>query len=338
MARYTKKTQHYEEEIVAIRIQKTYLRRRMTVEQDTPDDLDCFDDDLPVIIEGQTVPILPPQTPALPMPGFDFGVTDPPVDLFDLLDRVGSLAPLTAVVGATDDDRPLLVRLEAPNVGNILIAGQEGAGKSTLLRSMLLGLALTNPPAQMQIVLIDPLGGALGPLDSLPHRLAPLAVQPVDIDNLLTWLVREAQARHQVNPPRKRPAVIVAVNTPSSLASTVGAGARDSLVVLAQYGPAAGIHLLCSETYPGRLPQALQERFSVRLVGRVASAQTAQHAAGVPGTGAERLSGGGDFLAVAGVDMTSFWGAAYSAADAARAIASLTQTPARSASAARLLP
>lgn len=314
-----KKT-HYEEEIVAIRIEKTYLRRRRTaVEQNMPSIHQPDEADNPIIIEGSG-----PRMPALPMPGFDFGVADPPVDLFDLLDRVGDIAPLTAVVGETDDNRPLLVRLDACMVGNLLITGQSGAGKSTLLRSILLGLALTNSKAQMQFVLIDPLGNALSPLDNLPQRLAPLAVQPVDINNLLNWLLHEMQARHRShNQGPFCPALVVAINTITALAPAIGA--RDALITLAKHGPAAGIHLLCSEPYPGRIPPRLQEAFPVRLVGRVSGPKAAQQAAGILESGAERLQGGGDFLAVAGTDITNFWGVAYNAADAARAIASLAQ-------------
>jgi S-DNA-T family DNA segregation ATPase FtsK/SpoIIIE len=43
----------------------------------------------------------------------------------------------------------------------------------------------------------------------------------------------------------------------------------------------------------------LKANFPVRLVGRVTSAEDARVAAGVSGTGAERLLGRGDFIAVA---------------------------------------
>jgi len=43
----------------------------------------------------------------------------------------------------------------------------------------------------------------------------------------------------------------------------------------------------------------MKANFPVRLVGRVASADDARVAAGVGGTGAEKLAGRGDFLLVA---------------------------------------
>ncbi|HRE27042.1 MAG TPA: hypothetical protein PK954_10450 [Anaerolineales bacterium] len=43
----------------------------------------------------------------------------------------------------------------------------------------------------------------------------------------------------------------------------------------------------------------LKANFPVRLVGRVGSAEDARVAAGVSATGAERLLGRGDFMAVA---------------------------------------
>ena len=42
----------------------------------------------------------------------------------------------------------------------------------------------------------------------------------------------------------------------------------------------------------------MKANFPVRLVGRVMSSEDARVAAGIGGTGAERLSGHGDFLAI----------------------------------------
>jgi DNA segregation ATPase FtsK/SpoIIIE-like protein len=53
----------------------------------------------------------------------------------------------------------------------------------------------------------------------------------------------------------------------------------------------------------------------VRLVGRVSSADDARVATGVAGTGAEKLMGNGDFLAVAGGNVTRFQSAYLSAHD-----------------------
>jgi len=63
----------------------------------------------------------------------------------------------------------------------------------------------------------------------------------------------------------------------------------------------------------------LTANFPARLVGRVVSAEDARVAAGIGGTGAERLQGKGDFLAVVGGTVTRFQ-AAYLAPEELRAV------------------
>jgi S-DNA-T family DNA segregation ATPase FtsK/SpoIIIE len=53
--------------------------------------------------------------------------------------------------------------------GHAVVAGGPQSGKSTLLRSMLLSLALTHTPAEVQFFCIDFGGGTLASLDGLPH-------------------------------------------------------------------------------------------------------------------------------------------------------------------------
>jgi S-DNA-T family DNA segregation ATPase FtsK/SpoIIIE len=70
---------------------------------------------------------------------------------------------------------------------------------------------------------------------------------------------------------------------------------------LTQRGREAGIHIVAATQKPTTavLGPLVKANFPVRLVGRVTSAEDARTASGWSGTGAERLMGRGDFLAVA---------------------------------------
>ena len=50
-----------------------------------------------------------------------------------------------------------------------MVTGGPQSGKSTLLRSMLMSLALTHTPEEVQFFCIDFGGGTLASLDGLPH-------------------------------------------------------------------------------------------------------------------------------------------------------------------------
>ncbi|MEU7042745.1 type VII secretion protein EccCa [Streptomyces varsoviensis] len=82
-------------------------------------------------------------------------------------------ATLTVPVGIVDRPfeqtrEPLIADLSGAG-GHIGVAGGPQSGKSTLLRSLILGLALTHTPREVQFYCLDFGGGTLGGLRDLPH-------------------------------------------------------------------------------------------------------------------------------------------------------------------------
>ncbi|MCZ9344545.1 FtsK/SpoIIIE domain-containing protein, partial [Streptomyces sp. TRM76130] len=63
---------------------------------------------------------------------------------------------------------PLVVDLAAAG-GHVAVAGGSQSGKSTVLRSLILGLALTHTPREVQFYCLDFGGGTLSQLTGLPH-------------------------------------------------------------------------------------------------------------------------------------------------------------------------
>jgi DNA segregation ATPase FtsK/SpoIIIE-like protein len=92
---------------------------------------------------------------------------------------------------------------------------------------------------------------------------------------------------------------------------------------LVQRGREAGIHVIGATQKPSStvLGSIVKANFPVRLIGRVTSADDARVAAGIGATGAEKLTGRGDFIAVTGPGTIRFQ-AAYIAPEA---MASVTQ-------------
>ncbi len=232
-----------------------------------------------------------------------------PVYFLPLLRNLSSIPVYTACLGLTEEGRPLLVRLPSPDVAHILIAGATGSGKTELLRCLLLSLALTHRQSQLQIVLVDPKSRGFAPLANLPHLLAPVAAHPAEALPLLNRLIAEMERRDQesVNSPR----IVVAVDELLDLLEAGGKPIEAALTRITQRGREAGIHLIAGAQKPSSaaLGPMLKANFPVRLVGRVGSAEDARVASGVAGSGAEKLMGRGDFLAVACGEVTRFQGA-----------------------------
>ncbi|MCX7670320.1 MAG: FtsK/SpoIIIE domain-containing protein, partial [Anaerolineae bacterium] len=181
-----------------------------------------------------------------------------------------------------------------------------GSGKTALLRTLLLSLAMYNHPARLQIVLIDPKARGLGGLTGLPHVWCPRqwsaesrVVADVEeaaglLDLLVAEMVRRDAAGHNL------PMLVVAIDELTDLLQAGGKPVGEALTRLTQRGREAGIHVVAATQRPaatlmGGLAKA---NFPVRLVGSVVSPEDARIAAGLGGTGAERLLGRGDFMLV----------------------------------------
>jgi S-DNA-T family DNA segregation ATPase FtsK/SpoIIIE len=226
---------------------------------------------------------------------------DQPVLLLPLLSTLDDVPPVTAVLGLSEEGSPLLIRLPSPDVAHVLVAGTTGSGKTALLRTMVLSLALRHADdRELALVLIDPKGGrAFGCFEGLPQLTRSVVLDAAEAVEALSSLVRLMERRDRQR--ESRPAVVVFIDELADLMMVGGKEAERQLTRLVQRGREAGIHVVAATQKPSAavIGTLVKANFPVRLVGRVASAQDAQVAAGWPGTGAERLLGRGDFIAVA---------------------------------------
>jgi DNA segregation ATPase FtsK/SpoIIIE, S-DNA-T family len=225
-----------------------------------------------------------------------------PIDLMRLLTRLpASRIPLgTAVLGLADDGAPLLVRLPSPDVAHVLVAGTTGSGKTALVQTMIISLALLHHRRQVQFVLIDLKGRAFESLADLPHLLRPIVTQPDQAVNTLTDMVKLMEARDQSRVTE--PHIVIVIDELTDLIPSGGPAILENLTRLVQRGREAGLHVIGATQKPSStvLDSIVRANFPVRLIGRVTSADDARVAAGIGGTGAEKLTGRGDFIAVTG--------------------------------------
>ena len=97
-----------------------------------------------------------------------------------------------------------------------------------------------------------------------------------------------------------KPRIVIIVDELADLVQTGGAEVAASVSRLVQRGREAALHVIAATQKPSSsiLGPLIKANFPVRLIGRVVSSEDARVAAGIGGTGAERLSGHGDFIAV----------------------------------------
>ena len=220
------------------------------------------------------------------------------VYLMQLCDQLAEVPKQSTLLGMDEEGLPLLLRLPSPEVAHVLIAGTTGSGKTALAQSMALSLAMHNRLGEVQMLLIDPKGEGFGPLDGLPHLLRPVVREVHHAIFLLGELVEEMVRRDRsgISEPR----VVVFIDEVADLIDQGGNAISRLLTRLTQRGRGAGIHIIACTQKPlaASIGSITRSNFPVRLVGSVASADDAKVAAGVGGTGAEKLLGRGDFLLI----------------------------------------
>lgn len=227
------------------------------------------------------------------------------LDADDRLKRAASI-PGTAILGIDVAGVPLLLRLSSPDVAHCLVAGTTGSGKTELARTMLASLTLHQRSKDVQLALFDPKQHGLAPLANAPHLLFPIVSDSNQMVERLRFLVAEMERRDREF--ITRPRIVIAIDELADVIQTGTPELEALLTRLVQRGRSAGISVIaCTQKPTARAVGTLMKgNFPVRLVGRVASAEDARVAAGIGGTGAEKLAGRGDFLLIAGGQIIRF--------------------------------
>ncbi len=239
------------------------------------------------------------EVPRSDMRGLRFG------ELIERLGRDGQLAQVlhsagTALLGLDTEGIPVLLRLGAPDVAHVLIAGTTGSGKTEAAKTMLASMVLFQRPRDLQLIVVDPKGSSFKVLEQLPHLLCPIVKNIEDAVANLEWLTEEMQRRADAE--MSRPRIVLLLDELADLLMQGGREVESCLTRLVQRGRSAGITVIACTQKPtsSAVGSLIKANFPVRLVGKVTSAVEAHVASGVAGSGAEKLSGRGDFILIAG--------------------------------------
>jgi len=197
---------------------------------------------------------------------------------------------------------------------HVLIAGATGSGKSNLLHGLIAQL-VAYPPARVRLQLVDPKRVELALWVEVPHLwLTPARTLP-EVDRVLEQLEVELEHRYRVlerlglrdvaetwtraeSSPLGR--LVVVVDEFATLTLALDAKLRrrltGRLILLAQQGRAAGVHLIVATQYPTRecVPSLLKVNVPTRACLRVPQAVSSRTI--LDRAGAEKLKQPGDLL------------------------------------------
>lgn len=192
---------------------------------------------------------------------------------------------LTVPLGVTADG-PFLIDLVADGP-HALVAGTTGSGKSELLRSLVLGLAATHAPEEVELALVDFKGGSsFSRCAALPHVVGTVT----DLDGGLARravLALEGELRRRElllqragvadldaygalrDPPSPLPRLVVVIDEFATLAAD-HPGVLDGFVAVAQRGRSLGLHLVLATQRPsGSVSDHIRANTNLRIALRV---------------------------------------------------------------------
>ncbi|MBD5786419.1 hypothetical protein IF650_09520 [Cellulosimicrobium terreum] len=229
-----------------------------------------------------------PAAPGIPAAVSLAAVAGAPADAGDLAGWLGDRwatprDPRSLSVPLGVDADGTVVRLDLVAQGpHLLVAGTTGAGKSELLQTLVTGIALTCPPAEVTLALVDFKGGtSFGACGDLPH----VAGRVTDLDQglagrALAGLRAELHRRERVLagagvtdladlPVGTLPRLVVVIDEFRALADDLPEFLPGLLRVAAQ-GRALGVHLVLATQRPaGAVSTDVRANISTRIALRI---------------------------------------------------------------------
>lgn len=183
------------------------------------------------------------------------------------------------------------------------IAGSPGSGKTQLAMSILLSLALTNSPASLSMIIIDPKAVDFRPFNALPHLALPVVTEPTYAAEVIQWLCdemdrRTAQAARGDN-SFFRHTVLLYVDELADLAMSLPDAQAKALTAdiqrLGQKGRGVGFVIIGATQRVYDIDASMHSKLNARVVGKMRTAGDSVAASGLPGTTTNRLPGRGSF-------------------------------------------
>ena len=202
-------------------------------------------------------------------------LTESPM-LDHLLQRAGSPTALNVPIGVVDSPfaqrRDVLVAQLAGATGNVAVVGGPRSGKSTALKTLILALAETHDPRDVQVYCLDFGGGELSSLVPLPH--VGLVAGRRDIDLVrrtvvqLESLLRQREARRgsgELSGKDDPYGEVLLVIDGWTVVRQEFEAMEATITKLAAQGLSYGIHVVVSASRWAEIRPALKDQIGTRI-------------------------------------------------------------------------
>jgi S-DNA-T family DNA segregation ATPase FtsK/SpoIIIE len=210
---------------------------------------------------------------------------------------------------------------------HLLIAGTTGSGKSVTIHSIITSLLYKHGPDDLRFIFVDPKRVELTLYNGIPHLLTPVITEPKKAILALKWAATEMNRRYDIlegesardidsyhkkyastfakpagedadGTPDRMPYIVIIIDELADIMQAFPRELEAAIVRLAQMSRAVGIHLILSTQRPevniitGLIKANIPSRLALRVPTGIDSRTI------LDTTGAEKLLGNGDTLAL----------------------------------------
>jgi hypothetical protein len=225
------------------------------------------------------------------------------------IDFVKSLSPYQSLVGVSYRDMysgtrsPEIIDMSKGYERQVMIGAMSGAGKSTLMAMALWSMAMTTPPDELIVRILDMKNDDIADFSEIPHvdRVAT-------DDNQACALIDEweAELRARISRSAKGPLMLLAFDEVAAMREYTQQ--NEKLKAVLDMGRSNLMCTLAGTQRPTRSEiGVIAQHFQVRIVGMVQDASSAHVVSGKAGTGADKLNLPGSFIRSVGADSYPFF-------------------------------
>ncbi|MBP9701210.1 MAG: DNA translocase FtsK 4TM domain-containing protein, partial [Candidatus Pacebacteria bacterium] len=233
--------------------------------------------------------------------------------------------PLTIALGRNIAGKSVLRSIA--KMPHLLIAGTTGSGKSVTIHSIITSLLYKHGPDDLRFIFVDPKRVELTLYNGIPHLLTPVITEPKKAILALKWAATEMNRRYDIlegesardidsyhkkyastfakpagedadGTPDRMPYIVIIIDELADIMQAFPRELEAAIVRLAQMSRAVGIHLILSTQRPevniitGLIKANIPSRLALRVPTGIDSRTI------LDTTGAEKLLGNGDTLAL----------------------------------------
>lgn len=231
--------------------------------------------------------------------------------------------PLLAALGRNIAGKPVFSSIA--KMPHLLIAGTTGSGKSVTIHAIISSLIYRHGPDDLRFIFVDPKRVELTLYNSIPHLLTPVITDAKKAILSLKWAATEMNRRYDILESEsvrdidsyhkkhasdfgkgdasdidRMPYIVVVIDELADIMQAYPRELEAAIVRLAQMSRAVGIHLILSTQRPevnvitGLIKANVPSRIALRVPTGIDSRTI------LDTTGAEKLLGQGDMLAMVG--------------------------------------